>query len=184
MYGLPQAGRIAYDELVTHMAKYDYHPCKRTAGLWGHKTRDINFTLVVDDFGIKYVGEDNAQHLIDTIKAKYKCTVDRTGNLYCGITLDWDYDNRTVDISMPGYVEKALHRFQHETPKRPEDAPSQWTAPTYGSRSPQLTKPADSAKKLDPKGINKIQQISGVFLYYAQAVTGSRTPRPAGTRRT
>jgi hypothetical protein len=30
MYGLPQAGRLAYDKLVLHLAKHGYHPCKRT----------------------------------------------------------------------------------------------------------------------------------------------------------
>jgi hypothetical protein len=32
--------------------------------------------------------------------------VDWTGNLYCGISLDWDYVNRWVDISMPGYINR------------------------------------------------------------------------------
>jgi hypothetical protein len=35
-------------------------------------------------------------------------TIDKTGSLYCGITLNWDYENRTLDISMTGYVEKQL----------------------------------------------------------------------------
>ena len=33
MYGLPQAGRIAYDKLVKHLAPHGYHPCPRTPGL-------------------------------------------------------------------------------------------------------------------------------------------------------
>jgi hypothetical protein len=36
--------------------------------------------------------------------AKYKMTTDWNGNLYCGITLNWDYTNRTVELSMPGYM--------------------------------------------------------------------------------
>ena len=34
-------------------------------------------------------------------------------NVYIGINMDWDYVNRTVTLSMPKYVRKTLHRFQH-----------------------------------------------------------------------
>jgi hypothetical protein len=37
---------------------------------------------------------------------------DWTGNLYCGITLEWDYIGRTVNISMPGYI-KILQEYKH-----------------------------------------------------------------------
>ena len=33
--------------------------------------------------------------------------------VYIGIKLDWDYVNRTVIFSMPDYVRKDLHIFQH-----------------------------------------------------------------------
>jgi hypothetical protein len=51
MYGLPQAGRIAFDNLVMHLEPYGYTPAPHTPGLWRHKTRSTTFTLVVDDFG-------------------------------------------------------------------------------------------------------------------------------------
>jgi len=169
MYGLPQAGRIAYDQLVEHLATYGYHPSKRTPGLWKHEWRPVSFCLVVDDFGIKYEGKEHAQHLIEAIQAKYKCSTDWSGNLYCGITLKWDYENRTVDLSMPGYVEKALHKFQHPAPSRPEHAPYKWKRPVYGT-GPQLTEPPDESAKLDAAGINEIQQVIGTMLYYGRAV--------------
>lgn len=50
MYGLAQSGRIANQDLQKHLAKYEYYPSRRTPGLWKHRTRKINFTLVVDDF--------------------------------------------------------------------------------------------------------------------------------------
>ena len=68
MYGLPQAGRLAYNKLKKHLADDGYHPCKLTPGLFRHSTRPISFCLVVDDFGIKYVGTENAEHLIATLK--------------------------------------------------------------------------------------------------------------------
>jgi hypothetical protein len=40
-----------------------------------------------------------------------------------GISLKWDYENITGDCSMPGYIEKSLHCFQHPTQTRPHHAP-------------------------------------------------------------
>jgi hypothetical protein len=45
------------------------------------------------------------------------------GNMYCGITLDWDYENRQVDISMPGYIKKKLQQYGHIMPKRLQTCP-------------------------------------------------------------
>ena len=59
-----------------------------TPGLWRHVTRPILFLLVVDDFGVKYVGTEHAQHLINTLKKWYQLTVDWKGQTYCGINLD------------------------------------------------------------------------------------------------
>ena len=64
------------------------------------------FTLVVDDFGIKYIGQENAQHLIDALKDFYEVEIDWKGKLYCGIILDWHYDAKYVNILMPNYVHK------------------------------------------------------------------------------
>ena len=38
--------------------------------------------------------------------------MDWNGNNYCGLKLDWNYQKQYVDISIPGYVTKGLHRFQ------------------------------------------------------------------------
>jgi hypothetical protein len=43
---------------------------------------------------------------------------DWTGNLYCGIMLDWDYVGRTVDISIPGYIKMKLQEYKHIVPKK------------------------------------------------------------------
>jgi hypothetical protein len=56
MYGLKQAGLLANQLLQTRLAPFVYHPARHTTGRWLHKTRPISFTLVVDDFAVKYVG--------------------------------------------------------------------------------------------------------------------------------
>ena len=59
---------------------------------------------MVSDFGVKYVGKEHAEHLAKTLEMLYTITTDWEGELYCGLTLKWDYVNHTVDVSMPGYV--------------------------------------------------------------------------------
>ena len=101
VWGLPQAGILANKRLKQKLAPFGYHECKNTLGLWYHDTRKITFTLVVDNFGIKYIDKSDVEHLITSLKANYALTVDWTGNLYCGISLDWDYLNQWGNISMP-----------------------------------------------------------------------------------
>ncbi|KAG7352362.1 reverse transcriptase RNA-dependent DNA polymerase [Nitzschia inconspicua] len=115
MYGLPQAGRIANDYLRTFLEPAGYHPTEHTPGLWRHRTRPLAFSLVVDDFGVKYVNQDDVDHLLATLRQRYECKADWEGTRYCGLTLAWDYEARTCDISMPGYVDRALTRFTHPT---------------------------------------------------------------------
>jgi hypothetical protein len=113
MYGLPQAGILANELLQRNLAQDGYRPTTHTHGLWTHDTRHISFSLVVDDFGVKYVGWEHAEHLMACIKKNYNISSNWNGTAYCGLTLDWDYKNRTVDLSMPGYIKAALHKYQH-----------------------------------------------------------------------
>ncbi len=116
MYGLPQAGCIANDKLIPILEAAGYHQTEHTPGLFTHETRLVAFSLVVNDFGIKYVGKENAEHLLATLREHYTISVDWTRSTYLGLKLDWDYEKGTVDLSMPGYIEKALQRFQHVPP--------------------------------------------------------------------
>jgi hypothetical protein len=68
MYGLPQAGKIANDQLVKFLAPHGYEPVALTHGLWKHNKRPIVFTLVVDDFGVKYTKREDADNLIATLE--------------------------------------------------------------------------------------------------------------------
>jgi hypothetical protein len=67
MYGLKQAGLLANKLLQTHLAPFCYYPVRHTPGLWLQKTRHIYFTLVNDDFAVKYVGKHHAEHLRNTL---------------------------------------------------------------------------------------------------------------------
>ena len=88
MYGLPQASILANHLLKERLLQHDYFEVPHTPGLFRHKTRPRWFTLVVDDFGIKYVGKEHVQHLLRILMELYKVEEDWTGSLYCGIILD------------------------------------------------------------------------------------------------
>jgi hypothetical protein len=65
----------------------------------------------VDDFGVQYFSKEDADHLINAIKANYPVKVDWTGSKYIGIDLDWDYEKEEVKLSMKGYMKKALNKI-------------------------------------------------------------------------
>ena len=90
IYRLPQAGLMANQQLKKRLNEHGYCQSKLVPGLWKHDTQPIQFTLVVDDFGVKYVGKEHAVHLQKVRESHYKLTCDWTGNRYIGITLDWD----------------------------------------------------------------------------------------------
>jgi hypothetical protein len=90
VWGLAQAGILSNKRLRRKLAPFRYVECKNTPGLWHHETRPISFTLVVDNFGVKYVNKEDVDHLIASIKTTYSLTKDWTGNLYCGIAMEWD----------------------------------------------------------------------------------------------
>eukprot|EP00536_Pseudo-nitzschia_multiseries_P011790 jgi/Psemu1/30041/gm1.30041_g len=91
-YGLKQSGKIAHDDLVDHLQQYGYHKAPHTEGLFLHDERDISFTLVVDDFGIKYTQQEGVDHLVEAVGAKYTFKVDWSGKQYVGVHLNWDYN--------------------------------------------------------------------------------------------
>ena len=98
MYGLPQSGILANKLLEKRLENQGYHELPHTPGLLRHETRQIWFTLVVDNFGIKYVGEENAKRLLGVLKEFYEMEEDWNGGLYCGITLEWHYKEQYLDI--------------------------------------------------------------------------------------
>ena len=110
MYGLPQAGLLANELLEKRPNKHGYQQSKLVPGLWKHDWHPMQFTLVVDDFGIKYIGKEHALHLNTALEDNYKVTTKWDGKQYIGITLGWDYKRRQVHPSMPN---NALTQFRH-----------------------------------------------------------------------
>ena len=118
MYDLPQLDILAQKLLEIRINDQDYFQSTLVPGLWKHRRRPVQFTLVVDNFGVKYVGEEHAQHLVYTIKGHYDIETNWKGDKFIGIKLDWDYVRRQVHLSMPGFITKALLQLHHPQPKK------------------------------------------------------------------
>jgi hypothetical protein len=123
---------------------------------------------LVDDFGVKYVGREHANHLLKILKQHYKVKTDWTGDRYIGIHLLWDYDKRQVHLSTPDYVKNALKQFHHKLRKR-QHQPFPHTPIEYGAKQ-QFVKESSKSPKLDAKGKKFVQQVCGNFLFLGRAV--------------
>ncbi|KAL7476305.1 hypothetical protein ACHAW6_002176 [Cyclotella cf. meneghiniana] len=118
MYGLPQARSLGNDLLELRLSKEGYNQSKILHGLWKHTDWSIMFTLVVDDFGIKDMTNNDLDCLIKTLRQFYDISVDLSGKEYVKIELDWDYKNRCIHLSMASYLKKALAQFGVKKPKK------------------------------------------------------------------
>ena len=169
MYGLPQAGILANQQLKKHLQPHGYLPCKHTPGLWKHIWRPIKFTLVVDDFGVMYEGKEHVDHLLQVLHKYYpKITTDWAGTIYCGIHMKWNPNYSSVELSMPGYIKNLLHKYNHQHRKQ-QNAPHPYRTPVYGTKI-QTATPEDETAPVDSTIKTRIQQIVGSLLYYSRAV--------------
>ena len=172
IYGLPQAGRLAQIKIIALLKRHGYYLAPNTSCLFKHKTNSVVFTLVVDDFAVKYKCKEDVLHLLQAIKSEYDFTVSWDNCKFLGMAIEFEGDrnsaSRTVSISMPGYVEAALKRFQ-VTPTFPiTHAPAKFTQPIYGAKIQYVD--TNDSPALDPIRAKFIQEVVGVFLYYSRAI--------------
>ena len=137
-------------------------------GFWTHDWRPVQFTLAVENFGVKYVGEEHVIYLNNTIEEKYTVTSEWDGKQYIVITLDWDYKRIQVHLSMPQYVTKYLKQFNHKLQKK-QHQPYPSAPIVYGAKK-QYSTPQSTAPLLDKKGKKFIQKVCGKFLFLGRAV--------------
>ena len=114
MYSLPHAGIISQKILEEWLENNGYCQSDKAPVFWKHDAQTISFTLIVDDFGVKYVDKKHDNNLINVLKKHYTVTEDCEGEKYGGITLDWDYTKRQVHLLMPEYVKKKWATSNHQ----------------------------------------------------------------------
>jgi hypothetical protein len=122
----------------------------------------------VDDFAVECVTDYDAHHSRNALLRNYEITTDWGGTVYSGITLKWDYEKCTCEMSMPGYVNNVFNKFQHDSPKTPQHTPSKYVTPVYGANTQYATR--DDTPLLSAKQCTNIQKITGSVLYYSISV--------------
>ncbi len=115
MYEFPHAGRIAQDVLIERLAMHGYHQTG-TIFLLRHDTNGVAFTLVVDDFGVKFKDPAAAVDLVRCLQLYYTLTVKKNATKFLGLTIAVDPIAREVRLSAPGAIPKALHGSPHTLP--------------------------------------------------------------------
>ena len=111
-----------------------FYEVAHTPGLWKHRCHPIQFFPIVDDFGVKYVGKEHIDYLIASLRKDCsRITVDWKDELYAGIHLKWNYEERWLDASMNGYVSTLRQRFSHKMPQKPQHSPYRAPKQVYGA---------------------------------------------------
>ena len=178
MYGLPEAGILAQQGLIEHIKPHGYIQDPLVPMLFVHNVSKLSFTLVVDDFGIKFFSRESAEHLIRILRLKYKITLDWEGKHYLGMTLRWDYVRRKVFLSIPGYVAKMEKRFKHlflNWDGRGAESPAIYVPPVRGSVT-QTATPPDTSPLLPSDIAAELPQFLGCALYYTRILEVTAFP--------
>ena len=134
IYGLSQSEIRANNFRKRRLVNHGYYQCATTLGLWRNKWHPILFDLIVDDFGLKCVGEQHAHHLCDILKEHYNITNNCKGDLYAGIKLAWYYEKRTCRLTIDNYIPNLLIKFIHPANQKHQHSPYKHTPIEYGAK--------------------------------------------------
>ena len=118
------------------------------------------------------MGKQHAQHLQKVLEDHYTLTMGWEGKVFAGIDLNWDYNpnhtKRTCRLSMDGYIDKLLIKYNHTIPTKPQLSPHRHWEIVYGAKE-KLTQEEDTSPALDAAGIKRVQAIVGALMYYTRA---------------
>lgn len=167
MYGLPQSAILCQRALVEHLASHGYIQCTNTPCVFKHVNNSAVFTLVVDDFLVKYKQKEDAEHLFAALREKYKLKVNWAGDKYLGMNINFAPDGRSVKLSMDGYVAKVLARFCPGSTAT-ASTPGIYVPPQYGAHT--QTAVIDGTAPLDEPALTRLRGIVGCLLYYARVI--------------
>jgi hypothetical protein len=139
---LPQAGILANNLLHGQLEEEGYYEAHSTPGLWRHKWCPVQFCLIVDNFGVEYVGIEHSNHLLMRLKKYHQIQTNMAGNKIAGINIQWDFPGRWVRIDMQTYINNLLLTLNWPRPRKPQLSPFIATPIAY-SKKMQLTPDED-----------------------------------------
>ncbi len=168
-YGLPQSGILANNLFCSRLVTEGFYESVSTPGFWRHKWHPIQFSLIIDDFGVEYVGIEHFNFLLNILKKYHGVQFNMAGDKLVGIIIKWDYPGKCCQISMPGYIDNLLIKFKHPHSSKLRLSPYACLPIFYGAKA-QFAPNDDASELLDDARKQHIQEIVGVLLYYARAV--------------
>ena len=161
------SGRFAQPRSTyTAFKRRGIFPKPNCARILDSQDKPIQFVLVVDDFGIKYL-----DHLIRSLEKYYEVAVDLDGKEFVKIELDWDYNNKQVHLLMAPYLQKALQQFDNIVSTKRQHSPYPYTEPKYGAKQ-QFAK-YDTSAPVGKDEQKYVQKVTGKFNWYARGVDSS-----------
>ena len=131
------------------------------------------FCLLVDNFGVEYVGKRHAIHIKQAHVEHYELTENCKGCLYSGINLEWNYDpihyKRTVRLTMYDYIANLQVNYDHPDPRNPQHSPYKHAPIIYGAKA-QYAVEEDNSPSIYADGILRVKYIVGALLFYGRDV--------------
>ena len=96
---------------------------------------------------------------------------------FLGYKINWIYDRGYVDISIPDYIKNALKRLSYKVSITPQYSPRKHIEVNWINKGDrQYAQQPDNSPFLDKVETKYIQQVIGVFLYYACALDSTVLP--------
>jgi hypothetical protein len=126
-------------------------------GLRKHKWRPNQFCLIVDNFGVEYVGIEHFNHLLVVLQRYHQVQTNMTGNKIAGLNVQWDFPRKRVRIDMKIYVNNLLLNLNWPLPKKPQLLPFTATPIACGQKT-QFTPDKDTLAPLPPDLIKHVQK--------------------------
>ena len=129
---------------------------------------------MVDDFGIKFQSPFDLAHLINHSRKRYKVSIGQE-NLFCGISLNWNYKGKKVTMSLLKYIPSALIQQNHKAPTKPQHSPHYFTPPKYGKKV-QTAPIAHTPLPLMKEDNKYVQQTVGIYNWIARVINSNMLP--------
>ena len=173
LYGLAISGLLSQLRLLAQLYSHDFLQTE-TPCLFRHRTRDITFALVVDDFAIRYKDIADLKYFTACLAELYHIKVHPVCVSFLGFTVVYDRVARTISLSYPSYIPDLLTRLNIPN-LRTRKSPCVYVPPVFGSKDPQVTL-QDTSSPASKDDLATLQIIIGSILYYARAVDGTMLP--------
>jgi hypothetical protein len=76
-----------------------YFKAATTPGLWKHKWQQIQFCLIINDFGLEYVGIKHFNHLLAVLQQHHQVQTNMAGDKIAGLNVQWDFPTSTYTLT-------------------------------------------------------------------------------------